>query len=59
MEELLPTFLLNTSTVTHDLLMGVVLQDIPGTGKEGALGGLNSWDNANKYKQHFWTPVGV
>lgn len=41
------------TTVTPDLILGAVLKDISGTGKEGALGGINAWDNVHKYNQYF------
>jgi hypothetical protein len=41
------------SSVTPDLVLGYVLKDISGTGSEGALGGINSWDNVHKYNQYF------
>jgi hypothetical protein len=41
------------TSVTADLILGTVLRDVSGTGDNGRLGGINSWDDAHKYNQYY------
>jgi hypothetical protein len=42
----------NATSVTADLILGTVLKEMSGTGDNGNLGGINSWDNAHKFNQY-------
>ncbi|HCN83105.1 MAG TPA: SusD/RagB family nutrient-binding outer membrane lipoprotein, partial [Sphingobacteriaceae bacterium] len=42
----------NPTSVPPGLILGTVLTDISGTGSEGGLGGINSWDNVQAWNQY-------
>jgi hypothetical protein len=42
----------NPTSVPPGLILGTVLTDISGTGSDGNLGGINSWDNVQDWNQY-------
>ena len=42
----------NPTSVPPNLILGTVLTDISGTGSQGSLGGINSWDNVHAWNQY-------
>ncbi|MBS1669662.1 MAG: SusD/RagB family nutrient-binding outer membrane lipoprotein [Bacteroidetes bacterium] len=42
----------NPTSVPPYLILGTVLSDISGTGSQGNLGGVNSWDNVQDWNQY-------
>src|SRR5665647_779616 len=40
------------TNVPPDLILGTVLTDMSGTGSDGNLGGINSWDNVQDWNQY-------
>ena len=42
----------NPTSVPPGLILGTVLQSISGTGSNGRLGGINSWDNVQAWNQY-------
>ncbi|HVZ96966.1 MAG TPA: SusD/RagB family nutrient-binding outer membrane lipoprotein [Chitinophagaceae bacterium] len=42
----------NPTSVPPGLILGTVLTDISGTGSQGSLGGINSWDNVQDWNQY-------
>ena len=42
----------NPTSVPPYLILGTVLSDISGTGSQGNLGGINSWDNVQDWNQY-------
>lgn len=42
----------NPTSVPPSLILGTVLLDMTGTGSQGNLGGINSWDNCHDWNQY-------
>ena len=42
----------NPTSVPPNLILGTILTDISGTGSNGNLGGINSWDNVQDWNQY-------
>lgn len=42
----------NPASVPPNLILGTVLTDLSGTGSQGNLGGINSWDNVQDWNQY-------
>jgi hypothetical protein len=42
----------NPTSVPPNLILGTILTDISGTGSDGNLGGINSWDNVQDWNQY-------
>ncbi len=42
----------NPASVPPNLILGTVLTDLSGTGSQGHLGGINSWDNVQDWNQY-------
>ncbi|HTQ64270.1 MAG TPA: SusD/RagB family nutrient-binding outer membrane lipoprotein [Puia sp.] len=42
----------NPTSVPPNLILGTVLTDMSGTGSQGSLGGINSWDNVQDWNQY-------
>lgn len=42
----------NPTSVPPNLILGTVLTDISGTGSQGNLGGINSWDDVHAWNQY-------